>query len=41
MNVEGFFFFFFCKIYCFYKVGVKQSFHIIVNSLSFVIFTTC
>ena len=30
---------FFCKIYCFYRVGVKQSFHIIVSSLSFVIFT--
>ena len=36
MNAGGFFF---CKIYCFYRVGVKQSFHIIVSSLSFVIFT--
>ena len=38
MNAEGFFF---CKIYCFYRVGVKMSFSVIVSSLSFVIFTTC
>ena len=36
--LTDFIFLFFCKIYCFYRVGVKQSFRIIVGSLTFVLF---